>query len=68
MDHKTLMFGVKRAKTGEDSEPQRPRWRHVEVENTDCPESPEHHMVVILGHESILYGYCFECNRYYLAE
>jgi len=61
---KALVFRVKRP--GE-KEMVVPRWRHVEVENADCPECKET-MIIILGDKGILYGYCPKCRKYFIGE
>jgi len=61
---KTLTFKVKRS--GE-KELVSPRWREVEAINADCPECKET-MVVIIGHNGILYGFCPKCRKYFIGE
>ena len=44
-----------------------PKWRKAEVENAGCP-SCKQTMVVIFGHNQILYAYCARCSQYYVGE
>lgn len=61
---KKLTFKVHRAG---DKELVNPRWRKVEVENTDCPQCYET-MIVVIGNKGILYGYCPKCKEYFIGE
>ena len=63
VDSKTLSFMVK----NDANEPTGPRWKEVEVENANCPRCRQQ-MLVILGHNGMLYAYCFKCKKYYLAD
>jgi len=44
-----------------------PTWREVEVENAGCPNCNQM-MVVVFGHNQMLYAYCVRCQKYYAGE
>lgn len=48
-----------------DGKPTHPRWHKVEVEHNLCPECQQV-MVVISGHNGILYAVCTRCHEYFL--
>ncbi len=44
-----------------------PRWRKAEIENSECPNCNTM-MVVIYGHDKILYAQCIRCQQGYVGE
>lgn len=63
-DETKLTFKVHQ---GETNELKTPRWRPVEVDNAKCPNDGEL-MIVVLGHDGILYAYCLKCKQYFVGE
>jgi len=61
---KKLTFKIH--KEGTD-ELRNPTWRKTEVENAGCPNCTQT-MVVVFGHNQILYAYCARCQQYYVGE
>ena len=51
-----------------DGKARHPRWKEVETEHTTCPKCIDQKMVVILGHQGILYAFCYRCQTYFIGE
>ena len=63
-DNKKLTFKIHKEDPDELIDP---KWRKAEVENAQCPNCSQT-MVVVFGHNSILYAYCARCQQYYVGE
>ena len=64
MEIKKLTFKVHKKGT---TEVVPPKWRRTEVENAECPNCQQV-MLVVYGHDQILYAYCIRDHQYYTAE
>ena len=63
-DNKKLTFKIHKEGT---TDLINPKWRKADVENAECPEC-KNTMVVVYGHDKILYAYCARCQQYYVGE
>jgi hypothetical protein len=42
-----------------------PRWEEVAAKNATCPRG---HLMVAVNSADMLYAFCHQCNRYYVAK
>ncbi len=63
-EEKKLTFKIHKDK----GELRDPRWREAEVENAKCPKCVDTDMVVVFGHNQMLYAYCCRCGKYFVGE
>ncbi len=63
-DNKKLTFKIHQEGT---KELVNPKWRKADVENAGCP-SCKQTMLVVFGHNQMLYAYCARCQQYYVGE
>ena len=68
MNDGELSFKIEKKSPDGKTEYVTPRGREVEVADNKCPRCKTVSLIVILGHEGLLYAYCPRCQKYYIGD